>query len=685
MNTGKPSNSEEQSYSVDASRAGGVYTGDGGTQHNHFYASSGLDQDETAKLVEHVAQALKSRPVGSPAPLPGWVRVTRQFLATRKPRADLADFFDGLAPDWKDICHPELRPRPALMKIVQAFQPDDLEDRSILVRIGGATGDGKSTILLQAVVLLAQEDRFDTIFWRSTADARLTPDVVAAMRECQRTVLIASDDAEALLADIDSYEKMKLHEEEVFVHFLLASRDVDWNAERDRLGWKGSVADRWAASFRVSSPIQVGVVDPADALVVAQNWVHCSSSRPARLATGDIRSIAREMVNASRASEGRQAFMGGVLSMRFDSERLRSRLSSLLSRLATMHSGEPGISLAEFIVALGAVDISGIEGVPRDVAARFLGIAESDLRPLVEVPMKREFFLSTSSREFFARHPSISKALVELSLGDEYGVRVESSLQKLIGDVQYIGRSNGFRGGFGKLKDLGRRLAFSGVSHDLIGELALNLCRTACVVAPCDLSSFMALSQVLREQQQPEASLREVWEDTTARLDDVTQWSDYAEYTRSSWCELATALGTCKKWWPAFWAAQVSISDRPQNKLDPHQVVVSLSLISLNAMRTYEHASNQDDISILLTEVAALTSQIGSAFYDEYRYPTRCLEELGITPREFGGAEALRSALLRASRGLKATQPSLSWCARAVDPRDDSLVKLTNLVSRLAK
>jgi hypothetical protein len=642
----------------------------------------GLDSEEVRKLIEDVADVVKSRPQGSPAPLPGWIRITPEFLAKRKPRADLGDYFDGLAPDWQDMCHTKLRPRPAVMTVVQAFRTNDLEDRSLLLRIGGATADGKSTILRQAVALLAQEGRFDAIYWRSTADARLTSDAVDTMRASQRIILVASDDAEALLADIDRFAGTKLHEEGTFTHFLLASRDVDWNAERDRLGWKLSAANRWGPSFRVLPPVLLGRVERADAQVVADNWLNCSSSRPARLGRGNVQQIAEAMLDASRASEGRQAFMGALLSMRFDSERLRLRLISLLSTVDKVSPGDPDVSLAEFMVLLAAVDVSGIEGVPRDIAARFLNIPEPALRPSVEVPLKREFFLGTSSRAFFARHPSISKALLELALGDESDLRVESSLAKFISDVRKVGQQNGFRPGFGKLTDLGRRLMNSGLSHDLIDPLALHLCRTACTVAPRELSTFIALSQALRELDRPQSAITEVWEGQATRLDDPTAWGDYTDHIRGAWTELSTALGSSGNRCPSYWAAQVSISDRPTTGIDSRQVLIALNLLALNAKVVCEQGAERESFLDLLIEVAALTSTAGSPFFDSKRYPTRYLQQLGIAPGQFGGSEALVAAIRRAAEALRAFQPSLPWCDRLAEPKDDSFATLKEKLAR---
>ncbi|GLY38744.1 hypothetical protein Amsp01_047680 [Amycolatopsis sp. NBRC 101858] len=613
-------------------------------------------------------------------PLRGWVPITSQLLAKRKPRSDLGDYFDGLTPDWKDICHPRLRPRPAMGKVLEAFGVNQIEDRSILVRIGGATGDGKSTILMQAVAILAQKDIFDAIYWRNDGDARFTLDAVDAMRASHRKILVASDDAEALLGDIDRFSRLNLHEENYHFHFLLASREVDWNGERDRLGWPLSVASRWGTSFRVSAPIQLNRVEAADARVVAQNWVDCSSSRPASIVGGEVEKIARGMLDATRASEGRQAFMGGLLLMRFDADRMSARLVSLLSRLAKNLPGASDVSLAEFMVVLAAVDLGGIDGIPRDIVSRFIEVGESDLRALVEVPMKREFFIGSSSRSFFARHPSISKAMIEMALGDESGLRVEWSLEKLIEDVQSTGKATGFRRGFGQLIDLGRRLMNGSLPHSLVGTLALQLCRKSCIEAPGELSNFIALSQTQRELGEPKSALVEVWEKQARRLDDFNAWGDYGDHVRGGWAEFSATLGAAGYLWPSFWAAQVSISDRLTVGLDPGRISIGLNQLALNVKLLYGSGAGHPDLLQLLLEVEALVGRSGTVF--SHRFPTRYLQELSIKPRQFGGGQALVAAIRRAAQHLRDGGASLAWIDTLVDSKDDSFDLLIEQLSR---
>ncbi|HEX8092214.1 hypothetical protein [Jatrophihabitans sp.] len=641
----------------------------------------GMDPQEVRRLVQELVDDRLSRTSGPPTPLPGWVRITREYLAARKPRADLEDYFDGAAPDWQDTCHPLLLPRPAVTKAIEAFRADILEDRSLLLRIGGASGDGKSTALMQATQALAHEGHFDAIYWRRSAQARFTPDVVATMCGQRQKILIASDNAEQLLEDIDVFAGMKLQEEDFFFHFLLASRDVDWNAERDRLRWKLSPAGRWAASFRVLPPLALGRVERPDAQVIAQNWLNCSSSRPGLVVSGNVQQVSQAMLDASRSSEGRQAFMGGVLSMRFAPERLRLRLTSLLSTVESMHPGDPDTSLADFLAVLAAVDVGGGDGVPRDIAARFLMIPESELRPSVEVPLKREFFLASSSQAFFARHPNISRALLELVLDDESSLQVESSLEKFLRDVHYVGKQAGFRPGFGKLIDLGRRLINSDFPRNLVGPLALHLCRTACTVASGELSTHIALSQALRELGRPQSALGEVWEIQAARLDDPALWGDYDDHVRGAWSEMSVALGTSGNRRSAYWAAQVSISDRMSTGLAPTQVLLALNQLALGAKVICESGGDRAEFRNLLTEVQALTSMAKSPFYDNKQYPTRYLQQLEIAPRQFSGADELIAVIRRAADALSASaHPLLSWCDRLADPHDYSFTTLRSLL-----
>lgn len=648
----------------------------------------GLSPEEASKLVkEATADVANSSQHGAAAssPLRGWVRITPTYISKIKPRKDLSDYFDGAAPDWKDVCHSKLKPRSAVATATRAFVAADLEDRSLLLRVGGATGDGKSTALLQIVLNITRKDIFEAIYWRHSPEAVLSEVALAAMSAGKRTVLIVIDKAEATMKQLDIFANTGSPETGTTFHFLLAGRDVDWFAEQDRLKWKLSPASRWAAAMKVLPTISLQRVDAADARVIAENWLTCSLSRPSRLSNSDAREISGKLLEASRASEGRQAFFGAVLSMRYDSERLRSRLSSLLETANYARPSEAGPSLAEFLAVIAAVDLGNIDGLPRDVAARFLDLSETDLRSEVEVPLRREFFFGASSRNYFARHPSISRALLELALDEESTLRVEESCAKLLRDVRSVGQQSGFRPGFGRITDLGRRLIAGNLPIDVFGELSLHLCKTACIVSPRELSAFIALSQCFRTLGRAPDALSDVWIKCAPQTMDRDAWGDYDDHVRGSWRELSTVLGVSEDRRRSYWAASVALSDRLNTSLEPHDVPFGLNVLAFAARRACDEGTvSRASLLNLLSEVEALTRKQGP-FREKNGYPTRYVRELGIDPREFGGADSLVDAIMETANAFSASASPLEWADQLQNPSDFSFSGMKDLIRRITR
>jgi hypothetical protein len=89
---------------------------------------------------------------------------------------------------------------------------------------------------MQAALGLLHKHCFDVIYWRNSSDTRLQAETVAGFMSNYSNILIVADNAESLLEDVDRLLRWPLHENGIYLHFLLASRDTDWVAEQDRLG-----------------------------------------------------------------------------------------------------------------------------------------------------------------------------------------------------------------------------------------------------------------------------------------------------------------------------------------------------------------------------------------------------------------------------------------------------------------
>ena len=601
-------------------------------------------------VVEARAPGEAAGKAAAAAPLRGWVQITPKYLEERKPRPDLGQFFDGVAPDWKDIRHPGLKPRRAVADIVERYSNADLTDRNTVTVILGASGEGKSTILMQAVKDLALREQFDAVYWRSFSHAPLTDNVIEELGKNFSTVLIAADDAESLLTDIVRLSQQSFEDTGLHLHLLLASRDTDWVAEQDNLGWKLSLERQLGGSLFLTPRVELGDLTPVDARIVVDNWWACSSERPSRLGQASPAGLTQSLLRASEASHGKQALLGGLLELRYDNARLRDRLAKLLQLAASKSPEGSPFTLADLLVVLAAIDVSSLPGLPRDLAAEFMCISEGDLRSAVEVPLKRELVFGNSSRLLFARHPRVSRALLELALGEQSTLRVAGAVDGLLESLQVLVSRHGRRPGLGKLIDIGRRLMqMSGLGNELVGELALHATRKACALFPRSLGDRVAVSQTLRTLSDPEAALAEVWSVTAPRLDERNFWADYGDHVRSAWAEFASALGSARRRSSSFWAARVSLSDLYSAPITDKQIALSLNLLALNAKQEYE-IDPRPQLAELVAEIDTIVGPVDKPFYLKQDYLSTYMWELGLAPREFGGSDKLAGLILETAQ-----------------------------------
>jgi hypothetical protein len=85
----------------------------------------GMSASEARQFIEDALSAKLGTSTDAkqalPSSFPGWLRLTPEYVAGRKARVDLSEYFDGASPDWRDICHPGLQPRPIVKTVVDNF------------------------------------------------------------------------------------------------------------------------------------------------------------------------------------------------------------------------------------------------------------------------------------------------------------------------------------------------------------------------------------------------------------------------------------------------------------------------------------------------------------------------------------------------------------------------------------
>jgi hypothetical protein len=634
-------------------------------------------------MPEEIPFRASGRSGGVPPPLPGWVRLTPAYFDSIDHRMDLSQYFDGAAPDWRDITHPQLAARPVVEILIRQFDDVRSAERPRIHLIYGASGEGKSTAVMQSARQLALQVSFDAVYWRRSLNATLSSSQIASLSEHFQYILFASDNAESLIESVDEILNSGIAESSVNPHFLLAARDTDWVAETRIRGWRVSARSRWLGKVSTYQESSMDTVDINDSRVITTNWVNCSGSLPASVSSLSPALRAEELRSAS-TSRGRSfSLLGGLLSTRFTPEQLQSRLSSLLERVAVQEPGAT-FSLADLLIALAAIDLAGIEGIPPEIAAEYLSISPSDLRPLVEVPLRREFAISVTSRAFHSRHPLVSEAILKEALDDQAAFDVESAIFQILDAVNRAISNDRYRAGYGPFIDLGRRLAGSTGSLLKASDLPVRYTWEAVTIFPRELSNRISLSKLLRESDRANTAIEEVWQPILTSIDDQSNWFGHENYIRGAWHEISTVIGVEGYRSAAYILALRSLSDRYAAPLTITDIEYGLNSLAYEAFHLHEADICTDSCERVIVAVDSALSALrpgtrAASYVDDYR--TR----LGLSKEVYEGPAKLILALISVLSALPAPTMQNVWLAALNDQTIQSLDKLRTALDRIRR
>jgi hypothetical protein len=632
-------------------------------------------------MPEEIPFRSSGRPGGVPPPLPGWVRLTRAYFDSIDHRMDLSQYFDGAAPDWRDITHPQLTARPIVGTLTQQFDNVHSAERSKITLIYGASGEGKSTAVMQSARHVALQASFDAVYWRRTFDATLSGSQVASLSEHFQYILFASDNAESLIRSVDEILSSELADSAVNPHFLLAARDTDWVAETRIIGWKTSMRSRWLGKVSAYLEYSMDTVDINDSRVITANWANCSPSLPSTVSNLSPARRADVLMSASVSPGRPYSLLGGLLSTRFTPEQLQSRLSSLLERIAVQKPGAT-YSLADFLIVLAAVDLAEIEGIPFEIVAEYLSISTSELRPLVEVPLRREFAVSITSRMFHSRHLFVSEAILKEAMDDQAAFDVESAIFNVLDAVKRAISNDRYRAGYGPFIDLGRRLAASKNSRLEVSDLPVRYTWKAVTTFPRELSNRISLSRLLRESGRANIALEEVWEPILNTIDDPANWFGHPNYIRGACHEISTVLGVAGYRSAAYIFALRALSDRYAASLTMNQIEYSLNSLAYEAFHLHEANICADPCERVIVAADSALSKLrpgttAASYVDDYR--TR----LGLAKEAYEGPNKLVPALISVLPALPLPPMQGVWLAMLNDQSVQSLEKLQAVLDQI--
>lgn len=351
---------------------------------------------------------------------PGWEIVDR--LALTKIRAtpprleEMVQFFDGILPTWRFALAHGVQPRAIAGRLAGRLHVIHAgATKPQVVLLAGAGGEGKSTAVLHAAVILV-EDRQQawTCLHRQAANAELPEDAFAKLptRPNHGWVVVIDDADNIGPAILAAVKKVAARTD---VHLLLAARDAEWQLKRLVPGMWQPVADFHAMSL-------VGL-DKEDARRIVAGWVAWGDEAMGNLkgrSEGDAVTALLGHAHdfATRKEDGE--LLGALLVTR-QGEDMRTHVRTLVNGLGRT----PVIkkySLRDIYAMVAAMHAENQLYLSRSVLAFALGCDVDELDRTALLPLRREAMLDAGDAYVLTRHRRIAEAACVVMREDNYNV-----------------------------------------------------------------------------------------------------------------------------------------------------------------------------------------------------------------------------------------------------------------------
>jgi hypothetical protein len=369
--------------------------------------------DELLASLEGTVQQQKSlsnKPAATvtPSPIPYWECIDALYLDQIRPlrETEVIRYFDGAVPNWRHTQCTDIPVRSEVQRVVtQLIDLEENHDQLSMQLIIAAGGEGKSTLLLQAASQIARRDNW-VVLWRTENNVELPRSMLERFSPHKQWLLVI-DDAESFLNDLHQSVKILSQKGVDNVHFLLATRDTDWNyVNGNRIPWQ--------SYLRYFSNIHLRDLPRHDASLLVEAWEKYGEEGLRHLdQLADTDSRVEELLGAiQNRSTGEGSFFGGLLRVRFGSEGLKGHVVEMLARLQLKKITESKYTLFDAILFISACDAVGIEGLDERVLASLMDVPKEWIQSRVISPLGEEAAAVRSAGVVMTRHQNVAKAIL---------------------------------------------------------------------------------------------------------------------------------------------------------------------------------------------------------------------------------------------------------------------------------
>jgi predicted MPP superfamily phosphohydrolase len=426
----------------------------------------------------------------------GWNRVDDRFLKERSHKEPSIEtfllFFDGAVPIWnRDFLH-AIPPRHAVQEAIETLQKQRDAMRPAMVLLSGASGEGKSTALLQTALALFESGAWN-VLWHASEKAVLPLETIQRLPSDKPWVIV-SDDAEHTVDNLSGLLRW-LIANRGGVHFLLAARSSDWYAA-------GATKIAWSQHclFR---EITLGKLEYEEARKIVKLWSGFGEVGLKALTGTDPAEAARRLEEASTDELGEGALLGAMLKVRMAAG-LKDHVKLLLSRLSArkINKGR-NYTLLDAFAPIAFMHAEGLSFFSAPVLAQYIyGDPLKSVKSAIVNPLGKEAAANTGGSFLYTRHRLIAEAAAEL-LEKDFGVDPEEVFREL-GIAAQEARPYAYIPEFKKWEyDYPKHFVASGR-----GSTGFAISRAQLQIDPGNSRLLTNLANLYREAGDPEESVR---------------------------------------------------------------------------------------------------------------------------------------------------------------------------------
>ena len=341
-----------------------------------FY--TGIDVNQALpKIEEAISDQLvfpeTQRRASGRGSLLGWIPVAEQLLLPRTADADdtaALTFFDGRLPNWQDAAS-ELIPRRDVVNTLSNRLRTAMSKKSAtLTAIVGASGEGKTTALMQVASTIASTEDVVVLF---SGEGRINSVSEIMSLPAATNHLLVIDDAYRSIERLKELATRCNEEGRTGIHLLVASRDSDWSSV-------GGFTFAWNR-FLPYSQERLRGMSHLDAVAIVNSWERLGApalGAIANISGTNARISALESAAANDVgAEG--AFLGALLSTRYGAglkEHVRELLLRLSERPIHSLSGMSNDTLLDALFLVAIPHAAGMRTLHGKLLAHVLDVSE---------------------------------------------------------------------------------------------------------------------------------------------------------------------------------------------------------------------------------------------------------------------------------------------------------------------